>query len=93
MQFTEVSLPIQTIRHLTALPLIEFFRRESESPWRAIVIMSTLSGVANGVLLAVINASAGTTSHLFLNLRYLVIFLLAFLLFYYTKKQSMTQSG
>lgn len=85
-------MPIQTIRHLTTSTLLEFFRRESESPWRAILIMATLSGVANGLLLAIINASAGTTSHLFLNLRYLVIFLLAFVLFYYTKKQAMTQS-
>jgi putative pyoverdin transport system ATP-binding/permease protein len=54
--------------------------------------MATLSGVANGLLLAVINASAGTTSPLFLDLRYLSIFMLAFALFYYTKKQSMTQS-
>jgi len=54
--------------------------------------MATLSGIANGLLLAVINASAGTTSHLYLNLRYLVIFLLAFILFYITKKQSMIQS-
>jgi len=54
--------------------------------------MATLSGIANGLLLAVINASAGTTSHLFVNLRFLVIFLLAFVLFYYTKKQSMTKS-
>ena len=69
-----------------------FFKQESESPWRSILIKATLSGVANGLLLAVINASAGTTSHLFLNLRYLVIFLLAFILFYITKKQSMIQS-
>jgi putative ATP-binding cassette transporter len=54
--------------------------------------MATLSGVANGLLLAVINAAAGTTTHVFLNIRYLVIFLLAFALFYYTKKQAMTQS-
>jgi putative ATP-binding cassette transporter len=54
--------------------------------------MATLSGIANGILLAVINAAAGTTSHLFIDLRYLAIFMLAFALFYYTKKQSMTQS-
>jgi putative ATP-binding cassette transporter len=54
--------------------------------------MATISGIANGILLAVINASAGTTSPLFLDLRYLAIFMLAFALFYYTKKQSMTQS-
>ncbi|MFA7403855.1 MAG: cyclic peptide export ABC transporter [Pelobacteraceae bacterium] len=85
-------MPIQTIRHLTESTLLDFFRRESESPWRSILIMATLSGIANGLLLAVINASAGTTSHLYLNLRYLVIFLLAFILFYITKKQSMIQS-
>lgn len=87
-----MPLPIQAIRHLTASTLIEFFIRESESPWRTILFMATLSGVANGLLLAVINASAGTTSHLFIDLRYLTIFMLAFALFYYTKKQSMTQS-
>lgn len=54
--------------------------------------MTTLSGIANGLLLAVINASAGTTSLVFLNLRYLFIFLMAFFLFYYTKKQAMTHS-
>lgn len=85
-------MPIQTIRHFTNSTLLEFFRRESESPWRAILVMSTLSGIANGLLLAVINASAGTTSQLFLNLRYLVIFLLAFVLFYFTKKYAMAQS-
>lgn len=68
------------------------FNRESEGHWRSILVLATLSGVANGILLAVINASAGTTSHLFLNLRYLFIFLLAFTLFYYTKKRSMTDS-
>jgi putative ATP-binding cassette transporter len=85
-------LPIQAIRHLTASTLVEFFIRESESPWRTILFMATLSGIANGILLAVINAAAGTTSHLFIDLRYLAIFMLAFALFYYTKKQSMTQS-
>ncbi len=80
------------MRYLTSSTLLEFFRRESERPWRAILVMATLSGIANGLLLAVINASAGTTSHLYPNLRYLAIFLLAFVLFYYTKKQSMTQS-
>ena len=87
-----MPLPIQTIRQLTASTLLEFFRRESAGPWRGILVMATLSGIANGLLLAVINASAGTTSQLFLNLRYLAIFLMAFALFYFTKKQSMTQS-
>jgi len=80
------------MRYLTSSTLLEFFRRESERPWRAILVMATLSGIANGLLLAVINASAGTTSHLYPNLRYLAIFLLAFVLFYFTKRQSMTQS-
>jgi len=85
-------LPIQAFRYLTTSTLIEFFIRETESPWRSILFMATISGIANGILLAVINASAGTTSPLFLDLRYLAIFMLAFALFYYTKKQSMTQS-
>ena len=92
MKLTEVLLPIQTIRNLTVSTLMEFFKRESESPWREILIMATLSGIANGILLAVINVAAGTTAHLFLNLRNLAIFMLAFALFYYTKKQAMTQS-
>ncbi|MFZ4438193.1 MAG: cyclic peptide export ABC transporter [Syntrophales bacterium] len=88
-------MTIQTIRHLTTSTLLEFFRRESESQWRSwrgILVMATLSGIANGLLLAVINAAAGTTSLLFLNLRYLAIFFLAFILFYFSKKQSMTKS-
>lgn len=86
-------MPIpQTFRHLTATTLLDFFRRETKSPWRMIIVMSTLSGIANGLLLAVINASAGTTSHLFLNLRFFIIFILSFILFYFTKKQAMTQS-
>lgn len=85
-------MPTQNVRNLTESKLLVFFRRESESPWRTILIMSILSGIANGLLLAVINASAGTTSHLYLNLRYLAIFLLSFILFYYTKKLAMTQS-
>ena len=85
-------MPIQAFRYLTTSTLIEFFIRETESPWRSILFMATISGIANGILLAVINASAGTTSPLFLDLRYLAIFMLAFALFYYTKKQSMTQS-
>jgi putative pyoverdin transport system ATP-binding/permease protein len=86
-----VYLPIPAIRHLRESTLIEFFLRESTGPWRTILFMATLSGVTNGLLLAVINASAGTTSEISLNLRYLAIFMLAFALFYYTKKQSMTQ--
>jgi len=85
-------LPIQAFRYLTTSTLIEFFIRETESPWRSILFMATISGIANGILLAVINASAGTTTPLFLDLHYLAIFMLAFALFYYTKKQSMTQS-
>jgi len=80
------------VRHLTDSTLLEFFKRESRSPWRAILIMSTLSGIANGLLLAVINASAGTTSQLVVNFRYLIIFVLSFVLFYVTKKQAMIQS-
>lgn len=85
-------MPIQAFRYLTTSTLIEFFIRETESPWRSILFMATISGIANGILLAVINASAGTTTPLFLDLHYLAIFMLAFALFYYTKKQSMTQS-
>ncbi len=85
-------MPTPTMRQLTKSSLLEFFKRESESPWRSILIMATLSGIANGLLLAVINASAGTTSQFFLNLRYLIIFLLAFALFYFTKKEAMTKS-
>jgi len=87
-----VCVPVRAIQQLTASTLIKFFKRESESPWRNILILTTLSGLANGLLLAVINASAGTTTHLFLNLRYMVIYILGFALFYTTKKQSMTQS-
>ena len=80
------------MRHLTTSTLLGFFRRESGSPWRAILVMATIAGIANGLLLGVINDAAGTTNELFLNFRYLAIFLLSFVLFYYTKKQSMTQS-
>lgn len=84
-------MPFPTFRHLRESTLIEFFLRESTGPWRTILFMATLSGVTNGLLLAVINASAGTTSGIALNLRYLAIFMLAFALFYYAKKHSMTQ--
>lgn len=85
-------MPLQSLRNLTTSTLLEFFKRESESPWQSIIIMAALSGIANGLMLAVINASAGTTSQIFVNLRYLFIFLLSFLLFYYTKKQAMISS-
>jgi putative pyoverdin transport system ATP-binding/permease protein len=88
----EVFSLIQTFYKLASSRLVEFFSRESESAWRPILVMATLSGIANGILLAVINASAGTTSQLSLNLRFLAIFLLAFFLFYYTKKTAMTRS-
>lgn len=72
--------------------LLKLIKSESNASPRSILILAVISGIANGILMAIINAAAGTASHDNLNFRYLVMFVLAIMLFIVTKKAAMMKS-
>ena len=72
--------------------LLKLIKTESNVSPRSILILAVVSGIANGMLMGIINAAAGSASHDNLNFRYLVMFALAIILFIVTKRLAMVKS-
>jgi len=53
---------------------LRFLQKECTRPLYKIVVMASISGIANAILLAIINDAAKVASHEELNLRYLLMF-------------------
>lgn len=69
-----------------------FLREEPLSTWKLVVIMALSSGLANGALLGIINGGANAAAESDAKFQYLVLFVIAMVIFCYAKRISMTAS-
>lgn len=76
------------------MKLLQFFNKESQAPKTRIVVFAVISGLANSMILAVINSAADVVSgnHTEAQVQYFVIYLIAITLFIYTRKHSLSQA-
>jgi len=72
--------------------LIAYFDKESDAPKGRIILMSSLSGVANALLLAVINVAAAQVSNQAVEASLFIIYLLVFILFIYMQRYALSQT-
>lgn len=72
--------------------LIGFLRKESTEPWLPLIAMSSVSGIANGALLALINAGASAAAEQELSFRLLLLFLISIAVFIVAKKNSLART-
>jgi putative ATP-binding cassette transporter len=71
--------------------LIELVARESEGVRRQIIVTTAVSGLANAAILAIINAAAQSASYESINLRYLLMFIVAMALYVMCQRSSSRQ--
>lgn len=74
------------------MKLLDFINKESRIAKNRIIIMSIVSGIANSLLIAIINHAAETDFGNGVQARLFFIYLLAFCLFLYTQKFVLSQS-
>lgn len=74
------------------MKLLNFINKESKLAKNRIIIMSIISGVANSLLIAIINHAAETGFGNGIQARLFFLYLLAFCLFLYTQKFVLSQS-
>ncbi len=72
--------------------VLEFFEKESDAPKAWIMFMAILSGLANGLLLAIINVGAEMASNQQSETRFFFLYLIAFALFVYTLRYALSQA-
>lgn len=72
--------------------IFEFLRRETAQPWTAVIVLTVLSGVVNGAILALINAGSAAAASDTISLRLLLMFLIAICTFILTKRISLIRS-
>jgi putative ATP-binding cassette transporter len=72
--------------------LFKFLTKESTAPKRAIIMMAVISGLANGLLLGIINQAANIASDQDAELYYFILFAIAFILFLWTKRYALSQA-
>jgi putative pyoverdin transport system ATP-binding/permease protein len=72
--------------------ILEFFEKESDAPKAWIMFMAILSGIANGLLLAIINVAAEMASNQHSEARFFFLYLIAFALFVYTLRYALSQA-
>lgn len=72
--------------------IFDFLRKESTQPWTAVVVLTVLSGIANGAILAIINAGASAAASDSLSFRLLLMFLTAMAIFVLAKRLSLARS-
>ncbi|TGO03773.1 hypothetical protein PN36_00325 [Candidatus Thiomargarita nelsonii] len=71
--------------------LFDFFNK-SDAPKTQIMLMGALSGLANGLILAIINVAAEQVSHKSAEAKFFLLFLIAFALFIYTQRYALSQA-
>ncbi len=72
--------------------LLKFIGNETSVSLRSITALTLISGIAQGIILAIINAAASTASFPDLNFRYLVMFGLAITIFILAKRVALDRS-
>ncbi|MBE9561561.1 MAG: cyclic peptide export ABC transporter [Proteobacteria bacterium] len=73
--------------------LLEFFSRESDLPQGQIVSVAIISGLANGMLLALINSGAENVLNKDVEIRIFLLYITAFILYIYTQKYALSQTS
>ncbi|MFA7242364.1 MAG: cyclic peptide export ABC transporter [Sulfuricellaceae bacterium] len=85
-----------TKRSFPAMRLLEFIDQEADYPRTKLIIFAILSGLANGLLLAVINHGAGMVGEFSddssVQIYYLSLFIVVLALFVYTKKYALDRA-
>ncbi len=73
--------------------LFEFFKKESDLPQGHILSMAIISGLANGILLALINSGAESVLNKNIEIRYFLLYITAFILYIYTQKYALSKAS
>ncbi len=73
--------------------LFEFFSKESDLPQGQIVSVAIISGLANGMLLALINSGAENVLNKNIETHVFLLYLTAFILYTYTQKYALSQAS
>ncbi|MBK8452747.1 MAG: ATP-binding cassette domain-containing protein [Thiofilum sp.] len=68
------------------------YLRDDNAPINEIIFMTALSGLANALILAVINVSADMVANHEIQSQYFVLYLIIFLLYAYTQKYALTRT-
>lgn len=68
------------------------YLRDDNAPINEIIFMTALSGLANALILAVINVSADMVANHEIQSQYFILYLIIFLLYAYTQKYAMTRT-
>jgi len=74
------------------MKLVSFLNKETKAPGLIIVTMAGLSGIANGIILMVINIAADNVTDKQTELYLLVFLLIAFLVYVFTLNYALTQA-
>jgi len=72
--------------------LLNFVKQESSVSLKSLMVLTLLSGLAQGILLAIINAAATSASFPDLNFRYLLMFAIAIAVFIIAKRVALERS-
>jgi len=72
---------------------IRFFCSETNISWRPILIMAILSGVANGLLLGVINTSSASAMNDSVSTRHFLLYMVCMGVFFLSKKYALTRAA
>lgn len=72
--------------------LFDFLRKESSESWTPLIAMTVVSGIANGAILALINAGASAAASDSLSFRVLTLFIIAIAVFMLAKKWSLNRT-
>jgi putative ATP-binding cassette transporter len=74
------------------MKLLEFFNKESDTEKGKIILMAVISGMASGMLLAIINLAAEQVSNQTMEAQLVLLYITTFALFIYTKKYAFFQT-
>jgi putative ATP-binding cassette transporter len=69
--------------------LIDFLQRETADRWTAVIVLTAISGVANGAILGLINAGATAASSESLSLQLLLLYMSAIGIFMVAKRRAL----
>jgi len=72
--------------------LARFLKEYNSVSWREVSFLAICSGIANGILLCLINNGAAAASQSSTRLQFLFLYIIAMIVFCYAKKKSMTRS-
>jgi putative pyoverdin transport system ATP-binding/permease protein len=72
--------------------LLNFVKKESTVSLQSLMALTLVSGIAQGILLAIINAAAADAAYAELNFRYLLLFAIAITIFIVAKRVALARS-